>query len=167
MDYEKIFERIQSGEKVKDIAKDLGCSDSKIQRGLKRSGFDYVSNEWVRIEGQPLNDQTTTLKQVNDDKATSKKRVNNNPTTSNHFSKEEIEILKEMIVNFKQGSFENKDPLYVRLKSRYTGKERNNIFLNVDVQNRLDNFLSENNLDRNKSLIVELALEDFIKKYSE
>lgn len=167
MDYEKIFERIQSGEKVKDIAKDLGCSDSKISRGLKKSGFDWVSNKWVRIEEQPSDNQTTTIKQVNDDKTTSKKRVNNNPTTSNHFSKEEIEILKEMIVNFKQGSFENKDPLYVRLKSRYTGKERNNIFLNVDVQNRLDNFLSENNLDRNKSLIVELALEDFIKKYSE
>ena len=156
MDYEKIFERIQSGEKLKGIADELECSTSKIQRGLKKAGFDYVSNKWVRGEGQPLNNQIT-----------SEEQVNNNDTTISQFSNEEVAILKEMIVNFKKGSFEDRDPLYVRLKSRYTGKERNNIFLNVDIQKRLDDFLKDNNLDRNKSLIVELALEDFIKKYSE
>lgn len=177
MDFEKIFERIQSGEKVKDIAKDLGVSDSKVSRGLKKSGFKWVSNKWIRGEEQPLDNQTTTEEQVNNNKATSKQRVNNNKetskkqvnnnqTTSKQFSNEEVAILKEMIANFKQGDFEDKDSLYVRLKSRYTGKERNNIFLNVDIQKRLEEFLNENNLDRNKSLIVELALEDFMKKYS-
>ncbi|PHE92445.1 hypothetical protein COF76_27555 [Bacillus wiedmannii] len=177
MDFEKIFERIQSGERVKDIAKDLGVSDSKVSRGLKKSGFEWVSNKWRRKEEQPLDNQTTTERQVNnnettikqrvnDNETTSKERVNNNSTTSEQFSSEEVAILKEMIANFKQGDFEDKDSLYVRLKSRYTGKERNNIFLNVDIQKRLDEFLNENNLDRNKSLIVELALEDFIKKYS-
>lgn len=166
MDYEKIFERIQSGEKVKDIAKDLGCSDSKIQRGLKRSGFDYVSNEWIRIEGQPLDDQTTTLKQVNDDKATSKKRVNNNPTTSNQFSNEEVAILKKMIAEFEKVGLQVDGDLYDRIRERETGKERNNIFLNTDIQIKLDSFLKDKKLERNKSLITELALEDFMKKYS-
>ncbi|MEB9152833.1 hypothetical protein P4H52_22835 [Bacillus cereus] len=166
MDYEKIFERIQSGEKVKDIAKDLGCSDSKIQRGLKKSGFDYVSNEWVRIEGQPLDDQTTTIKQVNDDKATSKKRVNNNPTTSNQFSNEEVAILKKMIAEFEKVGLQVDGDLYDRIRERETGKERNNIFLNTDIQIKLDSFLKDKKLERNKSLITELALEDFMKKYS-
>ena len=167
MDYEKIFERIQSGEKLKGIADELECSTSKIQRGLKKAGVYYVSNKWVRGEGQPLNNQITSEEQVNNNKGTTKQQVNNNDTTISQFSNEEVAILKEMIVNFKKGSFEDRDPLYVRLKSRYTGKERNNIFLNVDIQKRLDDFLKDNNLDRNKSLIVELALEDFIKKYSE
>ncbi|MGM2833081.1 helix-turn-helix domain-containing protein [Bacillus cereus group sp. Bce025] len=166
MDYEKIFERIQSGETVKEIADELGCSTSKIQRGLKKAGFEYDSNKWVRGEGQPLNNQTTSKEQVNNNIGATKQQVNNNNTTISQFSNEEVAILKEMIVNFKKGSFEDIDPLYVRLKSRYTGKERNNIFLNVDVQKRLDDFLKDNNLDRNKSLIVELALEDFMKKYS-
>ncbi|MGN4422171.1 hypothetical protein, partial [Bacillus cereus group sp. MYBK249-2] len=139
--------------------------------------FEWVSNKWRRKEEQPLDNQTTTEEQVNDNETTNKKLVNNNKTTSKRlsnnnettskqFSSEEVAILKEMIANFKQGDFEDNDSLYVRLKSRYTGKERNNIFLNVDIQKRLEEFLNENNLDRNKSLIVELALEDFMKKYS-
>ncbi|HDR4766655.1 TPA: hypothetical protein ACQ75Q_005598 [Bacillus thuringiensis] len=166
MDYEKIFERIQSGEKVKDIAKDLGCSDSKISRGLKKSGFEWVSNKWIRGEEQPLDNQTTTIKQVNDDKATSKKRVNNNLTTSNQFSNEEVAILKKMIAEFEKVGLQVDGDLYDRIRERETGKERNNIFLNTDIQIKLDSFLKDKKLERNKSLITELALEDFMKKYS-
>lgn len=166
MDYEKIFERIQSGEKVKDIAKDLGCSDSKISRGLKKSGFEWVSNKWIRGEEQPLDNQTTTIKQVNDDKATSEKRVNNNLTTSNQFSNEEVAILKKMIAEFEKGGLQVDGDLYDRIRERETGKERNNIFLNTDIQIKLDSFLKDKKLERNKSLITELALEDFMKKYS-
>ncbi|MGI2710376.1 hypothetical protein ACRS6C_21235, partial [Bacillus cytotoxicus] len=111
MDFEKIFERIQSGEKVKDIAKDLGVSDSKVSRGLKKSGFEWVSNKWRRKEEQPLDDQTTTEEQVNNNETTSKQLVRNNPTTSKQrvnndlttskqFSNEEVVILKKMIVDF-------------------------------------------------------------------
>ncbi|PGT04932.1 hypothetical protein [Bacillus cereus] len=166
MDYEKIFERYQSGEKVKDIAKDLGCSDSKISRGLKKSGFEWVSNKWIRGEEQPLDNQTTTIKQVNDDKATSKKRVNNNLTTSNQFSNEEVAILKKIIAEFEKVGLQVDGDLYDRIRERETGKERNNIFLNTDIQIKLDSFLKDKKLERNKSLITELALEDFMKKYS-
>ncbi|MED3201325.1 hypothetical protein [Bacillus toyonensis] len=82
------------------------------------------------------------------------------------FSNEELTILKEMIAHYKKyGSFVERE-LYDRIKERDTGKERNNIFLNVDIQMKLDDFLKREKLERNKSLIVELALEDFIKKYS-
>ncbi len=37
-------------------------------------------------------------------------------------------------------------------------------FLNTDTQIKLDDFLKVKKLERNKSLIVELALEDFMKK---
>ncbi|HDX9702063.1 hypothetical protein P4195_27080 [Bacillus thuringiensis] len=178
MDFEKIFERIQSGEKVKDIAKDLGVSDSKVSRGLKKSGFGWVSNKWVRKEEQPLDNQTTTKelvsddvttikKQVNNNHTTSKQRVNNNSTTSKQFSNEEVAILKKMIADFEKVGLQVDGNLYDRVRERETGKERNNIFLNTDTQIKLDDFLKGKKLERNKSLIVELALEDFIKKYSE
>ncbi|WP_410986750.1 helix-turn-helix domain-containing protein [Bacillus paranthracis] len=167
MDYEKIFERIQSGERVKDIANDLGVSDSKVSRGLKKSGFEYVSNKWRRKEEQPLDNLTTTKEQVNDDETTSNKRVNNNQTTSKQFSNEEVAILKKMIVDFQKVGLQVDGNLYDRVRERETGKERNNIFLNTDTQIKLDDFLKGKKLERNKSLIAELALEDFIKKYSE
>ncbi|MED3355976.1 hypothetical protein P4414_12470 [Bacillus thuringiensis] len=167
MDFEKIFERIQSGEKVKDIAKDLGVSDSKVSRGLKKSGFGWVSNKWVRKEEQPLDNQTTTGEQVKNNETTSVKRVNNNLTTSKQFSNEEVAILKKMIVDFEKVGLQVDGNLYDRVRERETGKERNNIFLNTDAQIKLDDFLKGKKLERNKSIIVELALEDFIKKYSE
>lgn len=167
MDYEKIFERIQSGEKVKDIAKDLGVSDSKVSRGLKKSGFGWVSNKWVRKEEQPLDNETTSKKQVNNNHTTSNKRVNDNSTTSKQFSNEEVAILKKMIADFEKVGLQVDGNLYDRVRERETGKERNNIFLNTDTQIKLDDFLKGKKLERNKSLIVELALEDFIKKYSE
>ncbi|MED2934110.1 hypothetical protein P4308_18835 [Bacillus wiedmannii] len=177
MDYEKIFERIQSGEKVKDIANDLGVSDSKVSRGLKKSGFEYVSNKWRRKEEQPLDNQTTTEEQVNNDKTTSKQRVNNDSTaskqrvnndstTSKQFSNEEVAILKKMIADFEKVGLQVDGNLYDRIRERETGKERNNIFLNTDAQIKLDDFLKGKKLERNKSLIIELAVEDFIKKYS-
>ncbi|MDA1834998.1 hypothetical protein PDL04_26485 [Bacillus cereus group sp. BY142LC] len=167
MDYEKIFERIQSGEKVKDIAKDLGVSDSKVSRGLKKAGFGWVSNKWIRKEEQPLDDQTTTKEQASNNEMTTKKQVNNNKTTSKQFSNEEVAILKKMIVDFQKVGLQVDGNLYDRVRERETGKERNNIFLNTDTQIKLDDFLKGKKLERNKSLIVELALEDFIKKYSE
>lgn len=167
MDYEEIFERIQSGEKLKGIAEDLGCSTSKLQRGLKKSGFDYVSNKWIRIEGQHLNNETTTKKQVEDNKETTKQQVNNNLMTSNQFSSEEVKILKEMIANFKKIDTKEEKGLYDRIGERETGDYRNNIFLNEKTQFMFDDFIAEKNLTKKKSLIVELALEDFIKKYSE
>ncbi|HFJ9429786.1 TPA: hypothetical protein ACGW69_005802 [Bacillus cereus] len=177
MDFEKIFERIQSGEKVKDIAKELGVSDSKVSRGLKKSGFEYVSNKWRRKEEQPLDNQTTTEEQVNNDKTTSKRvvdndsttskqRVNNNSTTSKQFSNEEVAILKKIIADFEKVGLQVDGNLYDRVRERETGKERNNIFLNTDAQIKLDDFLKGKKLERNKSLIIELAVEDFIKKYS-
>ncbi|MEW9574657.1 hypothetical protein U9K47_04205 [Bacillus toyonensis] len=167
MDYEKIFERIQSGERVKDIANDLGVSDSKVGRGLNKSGFEYVSNKWRRKEEQPLDNQTTTEERVNNDEVTSKQQVNDNKTTSKQFSNEEVAILKKMIVDFQKVGLQVDGNLYDRVRERETGKERNNIFLNTDTQIKLDDFLKGKKLERNKSLIVELALEDFIKKYSE
>lgn len=178
MDYENIFERIQAGEKVKEIAKDLGCSDSKISRGLKQSGFEYVSNKWRRKEEQLLdnqttteehvnNDEITTKEQVKDNKTTSKGQVNNNSTTNNQFSNEEVAILKKMISDFEKVGLQVDGNLYDRIRERETGKERNNIFLNTDIQIKLDDFLKAKKLERNKSLILELAVEDFIKKYSE
>lgn len=167
MDYEKIFERIQSGEKVKDIAKDLGVSDSKVSRGLKKAGFGWVSNKWIRKEEQPLDDRTTTKEQASNNEMTTKKQVNNNKTTSKQFSNEEVAILKKMIVDFQKVGLQVDGNLYDRVRERETGKERNNIFLNTDTQIKLDDFLKGKKLERNKSLIVELALEDFIKKYSE
>lgn len=178
MDFEKIFERIQSGEKVKDIANDLGVSDSKVSRGLKKAGFGWVSNKWVRKEEQPLDNQTTTKelvsdnvttikKQVNNNETTSKKRVKNNLTTSKQFSNEEVAILKKMIADFEKVGLQVDGNLYDRVRERETGKERNNIFLNTDTQIKLDDFLKGKKLDRNKSIIVELAVEDFLKKYSE
>ncbi|HDR7785270.1 TPA: hypothetical protein QCY04_005743 [Bacillus wiedmannii] len=178
MDFEKIFERIQSGEKVKDIAKDLGVSDSKVSRGLKKSGFGWVSNKWIRKEEQPLDNQTTTKEQVDDNETTSKQqvrnnptaskqRVNNNSTTSKQFSNEEVAILKKMIADFEKVGLQVDGNLYDRVRERETGKERNNIFLNTDTQIKLDDFLKGKKLDRNKSIIVELAVEDFLKKYSE
>lgn len=167
MDYEKIFERIQSGEKVKDIAKDLGVSDSKVSRGLKTAGFGWVSNKWIRKEEQPLDNQTTTKERVSNNETTSKKRVNNNKTTNKQFSNEEVAVLKKMIADFEKVGLQVDGNLYDRVRERETGKERNNIFLNTDTQIKLDDFLKGKKLERNKSLIVELALEDFIKKYSE
>ncbi|EEK59087.1 hypothetical protein [Bacillus cereus] len=167
MDYEKIFERIQSGERVKDIANDLGVSDSKVSRGLKKSGFEYVSNKWRRKEEQPLDNQTTTEERVNNDETTSKQRVNDNKVTSKQFSNEEVAILKKMIADFEKVGLQVDGNLYDRVREKETGKERNNIFLNTDTQIKLDDFLKGKKLERNKSLIVELALEDFIKKYSE
>ncbi|MFV5897359.1 hypothetical protein [Bacillus cereus] len=177
MDFEKIFERIQSGEKVKDIAKGLGVSDSKVSRGLKKSGFEWVSNKWIRKEEQPLDNQTTIEGQVSDNKTTSeqrvnnnketsKKQVNNNQTTSKQFSNEEVAILKKMISDFEKVGLQVNGNLYDRIRERETGKERNNIFLNTDSQIKLDDFLKGKKLERNKSLIIELAVEDFIKKYS-
>lgn len=167
MDFEKIFERIQLGERVKDIANELGVSDSKVSRGLKKSGFEYVSNKWRRKEEQPLDNQTTTEERVNNDETTTKQRVNDNKTTIKQFSNEEVAILKKMISDFQKVGLQVDGNLYDRVRERETGKERNNIFLNTDTQIKLDDFLKGKKLERNKSLIVELALEDFIKKYSE
>lgn len=82
------------------------------------------------------------------------------------FSNEELTILKKMIGHYKKYGLFVERELYDRIKERDTGKERNNIFLNTDTQMKLDVFLKKEKLERNKSLIVELAVEDFIKKYS-
>ncbi|UYX52423.1 hypothetical protein M3Y14_29175 [Bacillus thuringiensis] len=113
-----------------------------------------------------MNDQTTTEEQVKDIKTTPKEQFNNNLMASNPFSNEEIEIIREIINNFKQVDTKVEKGLYDRIGERETGNERNNIFLSTDTQNMFDNFIAEKNLTKKKSLIVELALEDFIKKYS-
>ncbi|PEI85885.1 hypothetical protein [Bacillus toyonensis] len=167
MDAKWVISQLDKGVLMKDVARQLGISDSTVRTKLKKAGYVAINKHWVKGNGeQLLNDQTTTEEQVKDTETTPKERIHNNLTTSNHFSNEEIEIIREMINNFKQIDTKAEKGLYDRIGERETGNERNNIFLNTDTQNMFDDFIAEKNLTKKKSLIVELALEDFIKKYS-
>ncbi|WP_130068157.1 hypothetical protein [Bacillus albus] len=167
MDAKWVISQLDKGVLMKDIVKQLGISDSTIRTKLKKAGYIAINKHWVKGNGeQLLNDQTTTEEQVKNIETTPKEQSYNNLMTSNPFSNEEIEIIREMINNFKQVDTKAEKGLYDRIGERETGNERNNIFLNTNTQNMFDDFIAEKNLTKKKSLIVELAVEDFIKKYS-
>lgn len=156
MDAKWVISQLDKGVLMKDVARHLGVSDSTVRTKLKKAGYIAINKHWVKGNGeQLLNDETTTEEQPY-----------NNFMTSNPFSNEEIEIIREMISNFKQVDTKVEKGLYDRIGERETGNERNNIFLNTNTQNMFDDFIAEKNLTKKKSLIVELAVEDFIKKYS-
>ena len=166
MDAKWVISQLDKGVLMKDVARHLGVSDSTVRTKLKKAGYIAINKHWVKGNGeQLLNDETTIEEQVNNIETTPKEQPYNNFMTSNPFSNEEIEIIREMISNFKQVDTKVEKGLYDRIGERETGNERNNIFLNTNTQNMFDDFIAEKNLTKKKSLIVELALEDFIKKY--
>ncbi|MBK3313385.1 transposase family protein [Staphylococcus aureus] len=167
MDAKWVISQLDKGVLMKDVARQLGISDSTVRTKLKKAGYIAINKHWVKGNGeQLLNNQITTEEQVKNVETTPKEQPHNNLMTSNPFSNEEIEIIREMISNFKQIDTKVEKGLYDRIGERETGNERNNIFLNTNTQNMFDDFIAEKNLTKKKSLIVELALEDFIKKYS-
>ncbi|MGH0741965.1 hypothetical protein, partial [Bacillus paranthracis] len=112
---------------------------------------------------------TTDSEQQQDDNVTTPKvRQKNKVATPSVFTEEEIRVLKDMIASQKQKTPQpkgNKEPLHDRLKGlAREEKARKNIFLNKGANERLEEFCKNERV--NKSDIIELALEDFIKKYS-
>lgn len=167
MEAKEIFDKIKEGKTIKEIAEDFKVSRSTITRTLKKNGYIHENGEWSEPTNQHNDNDTTTNKQQDDNKKTTKEQGVNKDMENTQLNVEEIKMLKEIIQQHKQKTLFNEETLhlYDRVKNlKEEEKERNNIFLNKSFHEKFEEFLKKEKIG--KSIAVELALEDFIKKYS-
>jgi hypothetical protein len=82
------------------------------------------------------------------------------------FSPEEIAILRELIRGYVLDDQQDRDVLYQRIVTLKAGKKvRKTIIINEEVGVLLDKFAEHQKF--NKSDLMEIAILDLIKKYSE
>lgn len=193
MDIDKFVEHInENKQSVMRGLKELGLDTKNevMTKAIKDRGYEYNSKkkEWVMgvvhtsshvfTQGEQKKKNVVTI--GFDDTPTIKKEkvvhtsshdVNSHKFTegeqsSHEFTSEEIQSIKAMLNDWKKGEvLTNENDLLKRIEAIPSDdKERKTIVISKDVGKRLDKFCKENRVL--KSNVLELAIVDFISKYS-
>jgi hypothetical protein len=191
----ELLERLDHGENMKEICSHLNLSPTTIQRKLKNLGYTFNNSsrrwEWSKTDKEPsnpnllelINKPVASRVKSNSSNNSSKVNTSNSEVTEGEesmnnissivplpFTQDEIQSLKDIIKEWKQGS-QNKEQihdhaaLYERIKTlKQEEKTRKTIVINQSIGQAFDEFTAREKV--NKSDVLHLALEDFIKKYS-
>ncbi|MEN3773022.1 hypothetical protein [Priestia megaterium] len=179
----EMIEQLNGNETTTTLAKKLGRSKQTVQKMIKSIGYEFSNKTklWTfEGEGEPplhtdveellgkarkprksstpstSNKSTTTTKQVEDN------------NTYNALTQDEISTLRAIIKQYNETAttLEVDNNLHSRIIQLEADDKptRKTVFLNKEVASQLDDFAKRNRV--NNSDIVELALLDFIAKYS-
>ncbi|MCU5612333.1 hypothetical protein OCF60_28425 [Bacillus paranthracis] len=164
MKVSEIVEQLEQGKKMKELEEELNLNSSTIRRRLKREGYvhDKDNGRWQFGECTEMSEKKGIKTVVNEE-----------------FTKEEIVFLKKFVKMQIENEFrdsiinefaneENEPSLFERLQNidEDENRERNSIFLSESVHNEFADFLKKAKLKNQKSMIVEIALIDFLKKHN-
>ncbi|HDR4733165.1 TPA: hypothetical protein QCR37_005323 [Bacillus cereus] len=158
----EIVEQLKQGKKMKELEEELNLNSSTIRRRLKREGYVHDNGRWQFGECIEMSE---------------KKGMNT--VGKEEFTQEEIVFLKKFVKMQMENEFrdsiinefaneENEPSLFERLQNidEDENRERNSIFLSESVHNEFADFLKKAKLKNQKSMIVEIALIDFLKKHN-
>ncbi|MEB1789842.1 hypothetical protein WDA54_19160 [Acinetobacter baumannii] len=162
MKAKEIVEQLEQGKLMKELEVDLNISQSTIRARLKKAGYIHDEGKWQLREGIEM-DKKTSVPIAPKEKFTQEEIV-----FLKKFAKEQLEneIRDSIIEEF--ADEENDLNLFERIRNidEDENRERNNIFISESVHNEFTEFLKASKLKNQKSLIVEIALIDFLKKYN-
>lgn len=191
MNVGEVLKRLENGEKLKDIGDSIGVSPRTMQRRMKKIGYVWNNSvnrwEWSGPDPQPLEMEILeTTTKTREGKVNTKRREGevNVKTHRNEgeadvkpisrdihtsFTADEIKAIRSMLLEWQQsqaaGSSAAGAALHERIKDIKNGeKVRKTIVINKDVGAALDQFAERERV--NKSDILEIAIMDFINKYS-
>ncbi|HDR6318895.1 TPA: hypothetical protein QCU53_005792 [Bacillus thuringiensis] len=158
----EIVEQLEQGKKMKELEEELNLHNSTIRRKLKKEGYVHDDGRWQFREGTEMSEKKG-MKTVGKEE----------------FTQEEIVFLKKFVKMQMENEFrdsiinefaneENEPSLFERLQNidEDENRERNSIFLSESVHNEFADFLKKAKLKNQKSMIVEIALMDFLEKHN-
>ncbi|MCE9706583.1 hypothetical protein GFH33_31400 (plasmid) [Bacillus thuringiensis] len=162
MKAKEIVEQLEQGKLMKELEVDLNISQSTIRTRLKKAGYVHDEGKWQLREGIEMDAKTNIPIE-----------------TKEKFTQEEIIFLKKFVKEQSENEIrnniinefadeENELNLFERIRNidEDENRERNNIFISESVHDEFTEFLKVSKLKNQKSLIVEIALIDFLKKYN-
>jgi predicted DNA-binding antitoxin AbrB/MazE fold protein len=184
-----------TGNTIAKIAKDkASIGEKKLKEALHNAGYEYRNKNpkgwfYAREGEEPLyksvfdfiepktsssnvkRDSHAGVFDVKRDSHLGVFNVNNTRTKGENpvhteFTPEEIAILRELIRGYVLDDQQDRDALYQRVVTLKSGKKvRKTIIINEEVGALLDKFAEHQKF--NKSDLMEIAILDLIKKYSE
>ncbi|WP_078387096.1 hypothetical protein [Bacillus cereus] len=162
MKVSEIVDQLEQGKKMKELEEELNLNSSTIRRRLKKEGYVHENGRWQFGEGTEMSE---------------KKGIKTGD--KQEFTQEEILFLKGFVKIQKENELrdsiisefaneENELSLFERLQNidEDENRERNSIFLSESVHNEFAEFLKKAKLKNQKSMIVEIALIDFLEKHN-
>ncbi|HFK1786759.1 TPA: ribbon-helix-helix domain-containing protein [Bacillus cereus] len=184
----EVLDRLEKGEKLKEIANDLGINVSTLQRKLRGLGyvFDSGKKKWFYNDEnipEPLeknimdmvrsskknfgNSSHKVIKNnTKETKGEVKEKQGNNVKGSEVLTSEDIEDLQEMLLFWRaeRESLRKHKSLHEEIKAlRRDERTRKTVILSKEVAARLDKLSERERFD--KSDLLELALEHFLSEY--
>ncbi|PFS61484.1 hypothetical protein COK41_18155 [Bacillus cereus] len=158
----EIVEKLEQGKKMKELEEDLNLNSSTIRRKLKKEGYVHENGHWHFREGTEMSEKNVVKTR-----------------DKQEFTQEEILFLKGFVKIQKENELrdsifsefadeENEPNLFERLQNidEDENRERNSIFLSESVHNEFADYLKKAKLKNQKSMIVEIAVIDFLKKHN-
>ena len=194
MNVGEVIEKLNSGTKAAELAKELNVGDKRMREELKRLGFEYSNStkKWsgndtsekcldiniyayvptkgtrgVKPKSQADNKKVTKISQMISPKSNVNSHEGNTEGELN-FTSEQILALKEIANQFinEQANETNRERLHKRIiKLPNEDMTRKTVVINKAVGDRLDAFASK--MKFNKSDILSLALNDFLDRYED
>lgn len=158
----EIVEKLEQGKQMKELEEELNLNSSTIRRKLKKEGYVYENGHWQFREGIEMIEKKG-IKTGNKEEFTQEEIM-----FLKNFVKGQMENeLKNSIIN-EFADEENEPSLFERLQNidEDENRERNSIFLSESVHNEFADFLKKAKLKNQKSMIVEIALMDFLEKHN-
>ncbi|MED1838015.1 hypothetical protein P4V70_31130 [Bacillus thuringiensis] len=158
----EIVEQLEQGKMMKELEVELNISQSTIRTRLRKAGYVHLEGKWQLREGIEMNEKTIVPV------ATKEKFTQEEIMFLKKFAKEQLENeIRDNIIN-EFADEENELNLFERIRNidEDENRERNNIFISESVHDEFTEFLKVSKLKNQKSLIVEIALIDFLKKYN-
>lgn len=173
----EIVERLNDKETLKDVAKELSVGGDKLRKTLNSVGVEYDnhSKAWA-FTGEGESPLTTSIVELLNKTRTRRSPQKGNTTTSEvkvfnttkGLTLDEISTLRAIIKQYNETAttLEVDNNLHSRIIQLEADDKptRKTVFLNKEVASQLDDFAKRNRV--NNSDIVELAIMDFIAKYS-
>ncbi|KAA0784146.1 hypothetical protein [Bacillus sp. BB56-3] len=162
MKAKEIVEQLEQGKMMKELEVELNISQSTIRTRLKKAGYTHDDGKWQLREGIEMDEKISVPI------ATKEKFTHEEIVFLKKFAKEQLENeFRDNITN-EFADEENELNLFERIRNidEDENRERNNIFISESVHDEFTEFLKVSKLKNQKSLIVEIALIDFLKKYN-
>lgn len=194
MNVGEVIEKLNSGTKAAELAKELNVGDKRMREELKRLGFEYSNstkkwsgndtseeclgvniyayvptkgNRGVKPKSQNSNKEVVKVSQVSSQES-SIDSPNSNKRGEIKFTPEQIIALQEIANQFinEQANETHRERLHKRIiKLPNEDMTRKTVVINKAVGDRLDTFARK--MKFNKSDLLSLALLDFLECYED
>lgn len=173
MDINYINSLLQEGKSVKDIRETLGVSEKKFQKEIKSLGYRYNQKERLYIsaykpitevlEKDSIKDIIATT-QTTTKETTTPTTLTTTQTTTIDYLTDNIDILKQLLENYKRNTPHDDKGIYINLVSdKHLDPKPKSIRINEFVWREWQEFTKD--LTFSKSDLISQALVEFMKNH--